>query len=183
VRNRWPRGPERQIAMSRLRDRRREGQTDRWGGDGQMDSRWDAHGTCHVGEAGGWRSSGRQAPLPIVLGTGRHRAGPDPAGSLWGGGESGGGATPTGPRLPASQVPASAAGPWEARVQGGLGLAEHHPSACLSLRYQSCPGPQPSLPVSPESEESSGLGWGDTHHRALVYKSATLGPQHLLSCR
>lgn len=67
-----------------------------------------------------WKPGGRQAPVLIILGAGRHRAGPDLAGSLWGGGETGRSATPTGQGLPAPQVPASTAGQWGARVQGEL---------------------------------------------------------------
>lgn len=61
-----------------------------------------------VGKAPG--QGDRQLPVPVTLGAGGHRAGPDPAGSPRGDKESGGGATPTGPRLSASQVSAPTVG-------------------------------------------------------------------------
>lgn len=90
VRADWPRGcqadwakmpgPEGEAAVGRLRAKGGESQTERWGRDGT--GRW---GVCHTGEAGGGSGSpsGRRSPVPVILGSSGHRAGPDPAGSPW----------------------------------------------------------------------------------------------------
>lgn len=145
-----PEGATRDWARE-MGDRRPRRQTEglRWAG--QRTETWDGNEQADRGVGWPWpQSCGRQGrweakwtgklPVPVTLGAGGHRAGPDPTGSPGGGG--GRGATPPGPRLPAPQVPAPVAGPRGARVQGGLGPTEDGANSghCLPTHLSSgCP--------------------------------------------
>lgn len=174
--------------MDRPKDRGEARQTDGVGVNWWAD-KWGGHRPSPVGERG--EAGGqvdRQLPVPVTLGAShRRQAGPDPEGSPQGGGH-GGLATPPGPSLPAPQVPAPAARPRGACVQGGLGPTEEPgswwaPSLCPSaLRMpRGVPSPRPSIPVSLRLEDSSGTGGigGGSSTRLVLNTQLLLSPQKI----